>query len=419
MKDDKIATLETELVELKANPPPAPATDDSAPKAEGADAVAPAPVSQDVIDSAVQEAIAKLATSHEEALAARERQVREELALAAPASSEGAAASTSTVDVEAAVQTAVSAREEELRTAHATQLASELAAREKELSDKTQSAVEEAVKTALASIPPPPPPPAPVTITAPADPAEIEKAVKAAVAAREAELKTQHDEALKAATAAAASSAPASEPTAAAPAEDPAVRQAAIDAAVLEALERQKRETASKTAAQKNMLDRLKKDNAALKAQVAAAPAAASAPTGPAAKGGPTPSQPRATAAAMMNAVGGPSTAPPTAEAMATRGRASLGGASPVAPTAPAGGASIRGAGAGARGAGAVGRGGGATRGGVPGGRGGAAAGAAGAGVGRGGGAAGAGARKPPGNLFSGGTLPLLLPPYSLSNAAR
>lgn len=338
--DAKIATLEAQLAEAQANPPPATITPTTSTEADPA--APPPPVAQDVIDSAVQTAVAQLQASHEEALAARERQVREELASVASSAPTTSSEPTPTVDVDLAVKSAVTARETELQQAHAAQLA----AREKELSEKTQSTVEEAVKAAISALPPPPPP-AP-SVPNPVDPKKIETAVKAAVEARETELNRLHEEALKAATATAAAST--STPAPVIP-EDLEARKAEIESAVKDAVEREKREAGSKTAAQKGALDRVKnqklelaKENATLKQQLADAQSKISAtpagpsPTNRANPGGARaiPIPPKQPQASTSTAPAGASTLPPTPTGPTTRQRASIGGT--AVPTAPGGG---------------------------------------------------------------------------------
>lgn len=390
----QITTIETQLAEAKAVPPhstvdPNTATASSDPANSPA-----APVAQEVIDSAVQEAVIKLQISHEEALAARERELREELALLAPPAVEGSSSEpASTVDVDLAVKTALTTREKELEESYAAQLA----AREQELVEKTHSVVEEAVKAAIAAIPPPP-----ASATAeltPTDPRELKQAVKAAVEAREAELNRVHEETLKAAMAAASTSTPAS-----AVPEDEEARKAEIATAVQEAVDRERREAASKTAAQKGALDRIKtqkadlaKENASLKQQLLEAqpstPVLPSPATGPAKGGRAIPIPPRPAQASTSTPAAASATSTPTGPT--TRQRASIGGS--AVPTTPAAaGTSIRGASTAGAGAGR-GRGGGTPSG--PSTRGGATA----ATAPRGGAAATRGGRKAPGGLFGGG----------------
>lgn len=390
---EEVVTLQTQLAEAQAALTAASSTVPSSDNAT----VAP---SDEVVRSAVQEVTAKLESTHADALAAQERTLRAELASTVPASVAPAEPSREAIDE--AVQAALSAKALELQTMHA----SALAKREQELKEEMRVAVEQASASVTQAH------------SSKIAPEEVEKTVQSAVAAKEAELKALHEAALQAAASSVVTPAASVDPEA-----HKAEIAQAVETAVAAALQRAHSEQASKSATQKNVLDRLRKDNINLKTELSqlkstatpaasatvpavapvavATPAAVSTPVAGRAGLPPNPVRPKPIGPASTVPGGSPSsTAFP---GPATRARVAQGaGQTPPAGLAPGG---IKGA-AMAAGAAVPGMG----RGGANVGRGAAIAGRGGAGAGARGGRGGARS-----NLFSGGECPFLVPQFSLS----
>lgn len=196
------------------------------------DATTPAPPpSDEVIKSAVDEAVAKLKADHEATLAEREQQLREELA-ASSSTPMDTGGNPSAVTVDAAVR----AKEEELKAQHE----AALLLKEMELKTEMEAAVKAAVESAKASL---------SSSSAPA--VDVESAVKEAVAKREAELAAIHKEALKTASSSTAEA-----------------ESDATKAAVAKAVATVTGELTMKAGAQKNMLEQQKKKREKAEAEV-------------------------------------------------------------------------------------------------------------------------------------------------------
>jgi nucleoprotein TPR len=231
-----------------------------------------------------------------------------------------------------------------------------LAEREKALREEMRVAIEEASAITIESH------------SKTTSPEDVEAAVKAAVAARESELVALHEAALQAAAASSSSSSFV----------DPEVQKAeieeAVKAAVAKALAAAQSEHASKAATQKGMLERqrttiatLKAENAKLKEGVAVDPATPAAAVATPIARQPSigkaglPANPAKTKAAGQPPTGPAASTPQTTlggpgPGTTTRAKAAAASAPQVVPTAATGG--IKGAATAGRGGGAAGRGG-------------------------------------------------------------